>query len=273
MNRRSGLSSRQLGALALSAAGLPVFRVCCRVSWPWVLGGGILAAACLSGLTLLAHRRAPCPGPATFLLLPLLPAGAVYAAWEASFSFPETAGGFLLPAMVLVLAIWAASVGPEAAGRCAGLLLWITGALYGTVLIFSLPQIRLERLRPDGDPSGLPRVFLALLTPGAALLLEPEEGGRPPCWPWWASAAAALAASLVCGGILSAPLAAEREAFRTLARGVSVLGVIRRFEALGNGAMLMSAFCLCVLLLSAFRAQIPGKERLKNYFGKSQKKC
>ncbi len=253
--RNDRLSARQLGALALTAAGLPCFRLCCRVSWPWVLLGSLGAALTLSLLTGLVERRrrAGAQTGGAFLLLPILLFGALYAAWESSFAFPETAGNLLMAAYVLALSAAAARTGPAAAGRCAGILLWITGALYGTVLLFSLPQLRLEWLRPVGSALDAVKVWAALLPPGAALLLAGRlgEDQRLPHWPWWTAAGIAAAASAVTGGILSPALAREPEAFRTLARGVSVLGVIRRFEALVNGALLMSGFCLCTLLLSA----------------------
>lgn len=260
MIRRDRISARQLGSLALTASGLPVFRLCCRVSWPWVLLGGGAAALLLSALTWRFRRsgageRLP-RGAAGAVLLPLLTAGALLAAWESSFAFPETAGNLLAAALVLGLAAAAARIGTAAACRCAGILLGVTGALYGTVLLFSLPQLRPERLLPAGTPADALRVFAAMLPPGAALCLRGslEEDQRLPLWPWWSALCAALAASLVTGGILSPALAREPEAFRTLSRGVSVLGVIRRFEALVNGALLMSGFCLCALLLSAAAA-------------------
>ena len=276
----SRISSRQLGALALSAAAVPVFRCCCRFSWVWVLLGGAAAAALLSGLTALLNRR-PRAGSASRLArlcLPFLAAGAMQAAWESSFAFPETAGNGVAAALVLLLALWAAFLGPAAAGRCAGILLWITGGLYGIVLLFSLPELRTEWLRPVGDLKDALGCAGALGIPGAALLLAPAlgEDQRVPDWPWWGAVLAAAAASAVTGGILSPALAKEPEAFRTLARGVSVLGVIRRFEALVNGAMLMSGFALCVLYIVAFMMQIGiyrGHEKTQKKFEKTQKKC
>ena len=286
MSRRNDrLSGRQLGALALTAAGVPVFRFCCRVSWPWVLLGGLAAAATLSGLTVLAERRRQADSGgswAALLLLPPLALGAGCAAWESGFAFPETARSPLAAAFVLGLALAALRLGPAAAGRCAGILLWITGALYGTVLLFSLPQLRTQWLRPAGTVGDAAAVWAALLPPGAALCLAGRlgEDQRLPHWPWWAAAALAVTASAVTGGILSPPLAREGEAFRTLARGVSVLGVIRRFEALVNGAQLMSGFCLCTLLLAAAEAlwrEIPRAKRAKTAsekkFEKNEKKC
>lgn len=263
------LSGRQLGALACVAAELPVVRLCCRRSWVWVLPGSCAAALTLNLLTRLAQRRRRRPGarepdrrrsPAAGLLLLL----AAAAAWESAKAFPETAASPLAALLILLLAWAAARKGSAAVGRCAAVLLWITGALFGAVLLFSLPQLRLERLRPAGTPLDALEVWAALLIPGAALLL-PDLGQdqRLPRWPWWTAAAGALAASLVTGGILSPALARESEAFRTLARGVSVLGVIRRFEALGNAAMLMSGFCLCALLLTAAELPKPAQNRGK----------
>lgn len=262
MIRRDRISGRQLGGLALTAFGLPIFRLCCRISWPWVLLGGGAAALLLSALTRrfgrpgAAARPLPNAAGARVLWLTLLTVGALLAAWESSFAFPETAGNVLAAALVLGLAAAAARIGSAAACRCAGILLWVTGALYGTVLLFSLPQLRPERLIPAGTPTDALRVFAAMLPPGAALCLRGslEEDQRLPRWPWLSALCAALAAALVTGGILSPALAGEPEAFRTLSRGVSVLGVIRRFEALVNGALLMSGFCLCALLLSAAAA-------------------
>jgi len=254
--RRDRISARQLGALALCSAGVPLFRLCCRVHWLWALLGAVAAALTLSGLTLLLNRRGRAKGNArrwAGCLAPFLFAGAAVTAWAGSFAFPETARNVIAALLLFGLAAWAARIGPAAVGRCAGILLWVTGGLYGVVLLFSVPELHVPWLRPgSGNPTDALRVWAALSVPGAALCLRGVlgEDQRLPHWPWWSAALIAVAASVVTGGILSPALAGEPEAFRTLARGVSVLGVMRRFEALVNGAMLMSAFCLCAMLLA-----------------------
>ena len=132
--RLERLSGRQLGALAMTAAEVPALRVCARLGWLWVLLGGLGAAAGLSALTVHRNRRVQQPmlrqrraGRAlwkTLMFALLVPAAA-----EAAASFPETARSPLAAALILLLAFWAARQGAEAAGRCAGILLWITGAL------------------------------------------------------------------------------------------------------------------------------------------------
>lgn len=252
---RTRISGRQLGALALTAAEVPIFWFCCRCHWLWTLLGATAAALTLSALTVLLNRRsrrnAARPRRLGFLA-PLPIGGAALAAWAGSYAFPETAGSWLAALLLFGLGLWAARLGAAAVARCAGILLWVSCGLYGIVLLFSLPQIHVNWLLPvTGGARDALRVWAALLIPGAALCLRGTlgEDQKLPHWPWWIAAFTALAAAVVTGGILSPALAVEREAFRTLARGVSVLGVMRRFEALVNGAMLMSAFSLCAMLL------------------------
>ena len=292
---RDSLSSRQLGALALTAAGTPVFRLCCRARWPWALLGGLAAAGTLSALTAGINRRrekaraaagSGLEGPkeaaawqragAGALFSPLLLVAALLAAWESASSFPETEGNLLAAGLILGLALWAAALGPGAAGRCASLLLWITGLLHGIVLLGALPQLQWEALRPAGRPAEALAVWAGLLLPGAALWLAPAlgEDQRLPHWPWWAAAGLGAAASVVTGGILTPALQPDPEAYRTLARGVSVLGVVRRFEALVNGAMLLNGFSLCALFLTALRLRRGPEEASKKIAknGKNTKK-
>lgn len=262
--RQQRLRSGQLGALALTAAEVPALRVCAGLGWLWVLLGGVAAAGFLSFLTCLKNRRTPRPAfsrsrlPGRLFLQAALLCLSPFAAVEAAAAFPETARSPLAAGLVLLLAGYAVSKGAAAVGRCAGVLLWLTGALCGIVLAASLPEIQLRWLRPTGEPAQALTAFVSLLLPGAALGLEPvlEPGEALPHWPWWGGAGLALAAALVTGGILSPAVARRPEAFQTLARGVSVLGVMRRFEALVNAAMLISGFCLCALLLTVLRVSL-----------------
>ena len=94
-----------------------------------------------------------------------------------------------------------------------------------------------------------------MLLPAAGLFLQRETVPRQSrqCWTFPAMALLGTAAAAVTGGILSPALAAEEGSFLTLAKSVSILGVIQRFEALVSGAMVISGFSLCALLLAAAR--------------------
>ena len=269
------ISVRQRKALVLAAGLSPVFQVCAGAGWPWVLAGG-LAAAFVSQAVAAMQPRLRGPGSearragrrlAAAAGAPLLLWLALRTGVQSTRAFPETAGNPIAAALLLGTAACAAYRGPGVPGRCAGVLLWITAALYGTVLLGSLPQLRLSALRlpalrGTGGPADALRCAAALSVPLAGLCLDPDSPDRKPTQRRGAPAseartvfgvllAAALAASLVTAGTLTPALAADPMSFLTLARSVSILGVMQRFEALVSAAMLLSDFCLCALLLTA----------------------
>lgn len=253
MNER--ISGRQLRALVLTAGSSPIFALTCSMGWVWAAAAG----AASWGILWLLFACWPTQPPRI-----LRAAGAVLwlalTAWAGRLTasaFPETAHSAAAAALVTGLAALAAGRGTAALGRCAGVLVWITAALFGVVLAYGLTQVKLAWLKPSGSWRDL-RAAGALLLPAAALPLRnrvKEGEGRGFGAVFGISAAAAAAASAVTGGALSPSLAREPMAFLTLARSVSILGVIQRFEALISAALLMSGFCLCALLLSALREE------------------
>ena len=248
-------------ALELCAAALPIFRYCVGAGWVSALTGGAGAALTLTllwrGLGGRSLRDRACCGMAGRSGLAVLTAAllllSVWGARESALAFPETAGRPTAACLVLALAWAAVRRGAEVPGRCAAVLIRLLALLYGVVLLFSLPQLRWEWLGPVFDGRGALRCFCVLLLPGAGLCLERETGAGFPARIWIAAALAGLGA-LVTAGILSPGLAAEPGDFQTLARSVSILGVMQRFEALISGAQLISGFCLCALLLTAGRS-------------------
>ena len=71
-----------------------------------------------------------------------------------------------------------------------------------------------------------------------------------------AAALAAAVTAAVTAGTLSPALARGQAAFWSLSRSVSVLGVVRRFEALVSAALLIGSFSLSALLLNAGRCML-----------------
>lgn len=273
-NRNPGEGRR--AALELSAAAFPVFQHCVGAGWVSALAGGGAAGLVLTGLWRGLRGRSFRAGVGSTGIrrigLVVLTAGmlllAVWGAGASALAFPETAGNPVAACLVLALSWAAVRRGAEVPGRCAAVLVRLLAALYGIVLVFSLPQLRWEWLRPEWSLPGAVRCFWVLLLPGAGLCLEREgRAGFP--WQAWALVPLAGAGALVTAGILSPALAAEPMAFHTLARSVSVLGVMLRFEALISGAQLISGFCLCTLLLAAARSLLEGllgKSRTESVF-------
>lgn len=273
-NRNPGEGRR--AALEMSAAAFPVFLHCVGAGWAAALSGGAAAALVLTllwrGLGGRSLRDSARFGPPARFVMAVMAGGllllCVWAGRDAAQAFPETAGRPLAGCLVIALAWAAVRRGAEVPGRCAAVLVRILAVLYGVVLAFSLPQLRPEWLRPIPNGRGAIRCFGVLLLPGAGLCLEREgKAGFP--WQAWTAAALAGIGALVTAGILSPALAAEPMAFHTLARSVSILGVMQRFEALISGAQLISGFCLCALLLAAVRSLLEaaaGKERAMRLF-------
>lgn len=247
-------------ALVLTASTLPVFGLCAGAGWLSALVGGVLAAGLLTALDrLLRDRSIPekaVPDPAGILAGSLLAAAltglALWAGRRTGLAFRETAGHPLAVWLVLTLAWAAARHGRQVPARCAAVLLPLLAALYGAVLIFSLPQLRLDWLRPRWNLRDVLRCCAYLLLPGAALCFPDRQPGALKHGAW-ISALLAAAAAAVTGGLLSPALASEPNGFLTASRSVSLFGVMQRFEALISAAQLMSGFCLCALLLSACR--------------------
>ena len=254
MNER--ISGRQLRALVLTAGAAPVFSLTCSLGWAWAAAAGAAAWGIL--WLLFAFWPVDPPRPVRAAGAVLWFALAVWAGRMSAESFPDTARSAAAAALITGLAALAAGRGPAVLGRCAGILIWITAALFGVVLICGLTQMRTEWLRPSDCRPAL-RPAAVLLLPAAALPLRGRtEGGAGRGFGavFGISTAAAAAAGAVIVGVLSPALAREPMAFLTLARSVSILGVIQRFEALISGALLMSGFCLCALLLSALREEL-----------------
>lgn len=263
-------------ALELAAVTMPVFQRGVGAGWLPALAGGSAAALALTLLRRSLGSRSlgraadkGLPGRISLWILLISLLGlAAWAGMESTMAFPETAGSPLAAGLILLLAWAAVRRGAEVPGRCAAVLIRLLAVLYGVVLIFSLPQLQVRWLAPVWSWQGCLTCFGLLLLPGAGLCLEQSGRTRFPASLWLAAGVGTVGAA-VTAGILSPSLAAEPMAFHTLARSVSILGVMQRFEALISGAQLISGFCLCSLLLGAARSlleSLQGKGRAVRIF-------
>lgn len=189
-----------------------------------------------------------------------------YLSTRSTLSFPQTAAKPLTGLLLLALASWAAKIGIRAVVRCSVILLLLLTVLYGIVLLFSAPQVRLPNLAPFGDPTQALLFFPVLTVPTLLLYYRPIRDGTRPA-PWLiAGAVLALAASVITAGCLSPQLAQEETGFYDLSRSVSLFGTVQRFESLISSASLVGFFCaisflLCTAreILSSLLPQLSGK--------------
>ena len=251
--------------LAAPAMTLPLFLGCAGLGWQWVLLGGTGAAVLLWLLPGAGKGQIYGKGQAAWNVCLRFSAAltalvlAPLCAWVCRLSaavFPQTAQSPIAALLILALAAAGALLGPKKLGRCAAVLCRFILLLLAAVLLFSAPQIRWANLRPAGRPSEALTAFFLLLTPALQFRL-PNLDGRTLrlrhtlCLPVLGALVSALTA-----GVLSPAIARRPLAFAALAQSVSVLGVMRRFEALAYAGLLMGGFCLAGLLLCCLRESL-----------------
>lgn len=246
------------GASAVAAATL------CGLNWLWVLVGG--AIACLYYLyidmRLGTDSLADCIVDAfgfggkvlcvLFLFWLILVLG--WCACLADNAFPMVDGFPGLGWVLLVLTAWGCQKGARACAGCSGILFMLLTVLYGVVLVFAVPNVQVEYLKPTQDwKQAVAALGLLVLPCGAWCIGTREKKGKGTGLLLLAVASAGLAA--VTAGVLSPELAAARAVpIYDLAQSVSVFGVIERIEPLLSAAVTMGLFCLLTSLASAAQA-------------------
>lgn len=251
---------RQICAALFAAATAPLLRTFAALPFRLTLLACAVTAPILWSVFTLARRR-PMPllsgtrrfGRTTALLCCgfFLLAAAGAAARSAS-AFPETGGVLWAGLPVLALAALTAGRGTAVVLRCGSILALVFAPLWALVLIFSAPAVELRWLAPAGRLADCLRAAPVLLLPAAGLFfIDRSPGPRAVGGLQLALPLTAAAVSVVAGGCLSPRIAAAPDSVHLLAQSVSVLGVVRRFEALTSAADLAGCWLLCALLLRA----------------------
>ena len=242
------IDSRSLLAWTAAAMAAPMAHFFGSVPWYLILGEG----ACAAALWLAAWNREPRVGKAVAVVQFLFLALALsQAAAACGGSWVRGQDNWAVAVSLLVLSAWAASHGGKTGSRYGAVVFLLSLLLYGVLLFFAVPDTEPRYLLPawrwDGGAA-----FGILLIPGVLSFFPRQTAGRSP-WPWalglslFGGALAALTA-----GCLSPWVAAETQgAFFQMVRGISILGIAERFEALVSGVMTMGWFCLMSLLLAA----------------------
>jgi len=261
---QSRITQRQRWVWLACAASAVAAVLLCRLNWLWVLIGG--SVVCLYYLYIeerlgrdsLTQRlgRLGFSGKviaAIMLFWIILVMG--YCACLADSAFPMVDGFPGLGWVLLVLTAWGSKKGPRACASCSGILSLFLLALYGVVAAFSLPDVELSYLRPEGRWTQAVAAAVIFLLPFGVWMVPVNAGkGRGRLWVLLLPILAA-ALSAVTAGVLSPELAGTVQVpLYELARSVSVLGVVERIEPLLSAAMTMGVFCLLTSLACAGRS-------------------
>lgn len=168
---------------------------------------------------------------------------------ETANSWPMGDAYPVVPLAILALALWAAQKGTQAASSASGTLLYIV--VIGFVLILAAGLGQVEWTKELEQPRKMnPGLILVFLLPCAAEAIpgakKQANRGLLGCFLF-----AALCA-LVVQGILSADVMEQTETpFYEMSRGLELLGMWERFEALVCALLTAGWFAMLELLLCA----------------------
>lgn len=241
------IDSASLGAWVLAAMLAPMAQFLGSVSWYYVLAIGIGAG--LLWLCAAVAGERPCGKIEAALQLAVLALAAGISAQWAGKCWSQANNSWVIPATLLLLAACSAERGGQVGARCGATLFWFLSAMVIGLLAFAIPDVKPRFLLSAAGGNPIPAAAV-LLIPGSAMLLPREKGKH---WGWAvAILALAVAISAVTQGVLSPAAAAQQQgAFFEMIRGISILGVAERFEAVVAGAMTLSWFCLLSLFFNA----------------------
>ncbi len=264
------VQARALWAWAVAGFTAPAAQVLGSISWPLVLGIGLLA-----GILWIVVSKVTAEGwhgPKLVYALEYIILILALTLW-ASLSgkcWTTTTADRTIPVVLLVLSACAAEGGVRAGSRCGRTLFWAMVAMFLLLGAFSLPDVQYRWLTPN-DNIDVGTTLWVFLLPMVTLLLPREDGAR--LWPWAAVlAGTGVSIALLSPGVLSPQVSAVKDgAFFAMVRGISILGVAERFEAVVAAAMTLGWFCCLSLLLTAaghMAGQIhPGWERRGVWIG------
>lgn len=234
MNRRQMLFS------VLAGLAAPMALLCGATAWPAVLLG--LSAAALgiqltSGCTGLPRRLR-----GVYLLWAVLLMGKTANLSQTCFQD----GSGVIPVVLLALAA-AASRKPENCGRLGALLCPAVVALIAGMLTFAVVDFKWTRfsVSRDNGVEWMPITAMAL-SPLVLRFRDVEE--RSLRQGVLSACVFGMIVSVVCSGVLGSLQAVLRQPLYDMVRGVSVLGVAERLEAMVSVALCIGFFLtLCIL--------------------------
>lgn len=241
---------KQLGALGLCAFSVPAVLFLPQAGWESVL------MVTLGSLLVVTFGRPVTENTGKLLSLPLfvwniLMMGKL--AWEISTIYGTENP---LPGLLLLL-LAAYGVKKQAVPVVGAVLGFFIIGIYGSLYLFALPNVELERLIPEreGELWGIAYGFLPML-----LLYMHKEKDRRQRFLWTGAAAIlALGAAVIKEGMGAGD-------FYTAAKSVNLFGTMERLEPFVASAVTAGGFCLLGLLMNV-------NETIWMRLRKESKKC
>ena len=163
--------------------------------------------------------------------------------------YPESRGGPLTGLLLLLAAAYAAERGEETVLRSGAILFFFLTAVEAVILGFSAVQVRAAWLAPQTGRVPF-AAMTAALSPMAVLYVR---GGARRTGGWLAAGIGLCAAAALCAAGTLSPRVAGEEGFAvyTMAKSVSVFGVMERLEPVVSAALTAGGFCLLSVLCLA----------------------
>ena len=151
--------------------------------------------------------------------------------------------------LLLLAAAYAAERGEETVLRSGAILFFFLTAVEAVILGFSAVQVRAAWLAPQTGRVPF-AAMTAALSPMAVLYVR---GGARRTGGWLAAGIGLCAAAALCASGTLSPRVAGEEAFAvyTMAKSVSVFGVMERLEPVVSAALTAGGFCLLSVLCLA----------------------
>ncbi len=182
--------------------------------------------------------------------------------------YPESRGGPLTGLLLLLAAAYAAERGEETVLRSGAILFFFLTAVEAVILGFSAVQVRAAWLAPQTGRVPF-AAMTAALSPVAVLYVR---GGARRTGGWLAAGIGLCAAAALCAAGTLSPRVAGEEAFAvyTMAKSVSVFGVMERLEPVVSAAQCDGGGLL--LLRAILRARsVPAANVRRRTFGRAQR--
>ena len=272
---------RQLYGAVMAACFAPVAVYCARLDARWILAAGILVWGYYLYMWYLARQVSSgenLPGllPQAFGTLAGRILQGFYAVWffllacfaanQSASAFPTGRGFPFIPVVLILLAVWAVGKGVAVVARCGSIVFCFLTATFLLTMSFGFPEIRWEYLGQAAGASDGVAALAVFFLPSLVLQLRDNLRGQAATgiWTMGLILLAVAVGLLTIGTLGQAQAKAVDSPFYLVVEGISIFGVMERFEALISAALTTSYFIfLCLACLSC-------AQNLKKLFGFSK---